>query len=95
MVATIIFIGHDHSVSVRFCDIRADLLSAVFRPVDLQISDTFKILYLFWFILDTIRLYSVKYKFVRAISFIVLAFGTFTLWRLYGFPVFMKISYIK
>ena len=61
------------------------------RPVDLQISDSFKILYLIWFVLDTIRLYSVKYKFVRAVGFIVLAFGTFTLWRLYGFPVFMKI----
>lgn len=58
--------------------------------VDLQISDTFKILYLVWFILDSIRLYSVKYKFVRATVFIALAFGTFTLWRLYGFPVFMK-----
>jgi hypothetical protein len=61
------------------------------RPVNLQISDAFKILYLIWFILDTIRLYSLKHKFIRVVGFIALAFGTFTLWRLYGFPVFLKI----
>jgi hypothetical protein len=61
------------------------------RPVNLQISDVFKILYLIWFIFDTIRLYSLKHKIFRVIGFIALAFGTFTLWRLYGFPVFLKI----
>jgi hypothetical protein len=60
------------------------------RSVDLQISDSFKIIYLVWFILDTIRLYAVNNRFLRAVGFIGLAFGTFTLWRLYGFPVFIK-----
>jgi len=60
------------------------------ETVDLQVSDSFKILYLIWFILDTIQLYSVKYKYIRAIGFMVLVFGTFTLWRLYGFPVIMR-----
>jgi len=61
------------------------------RPVNLQISDALKILYLIWFILDTVRLYSLKHKFIRVVGFTAMAFGTFTLWRLYGFPVFLKI----
>jgi hypothetical protein len=64
-----------------------------FGTVDLQISDSFKILYLIWFILDTIRLYSVKFKFIRSIGFIALAFGTFTMWRIFGFPLFMKVLF--
>jgi hypothetical protein len=61
------------------------------KPVDLRISDSFKIIYLSWFILDTIRLYPLKHKFIRAISFCVLAFGTFTAWRLWGFPLFIRL----
>jgi hypothetical protein len=30
-------------------------------------------------------------QFIRAIAFIALGFGTFTLWRLYELPVFMKM----
>ncbi|HET7000270.1 MAG TPA: DUF3667 domain-containing protein [Puia sp.] len=63
------------------------------RPVTLQISDTFKIVYLIWFILDTIRLYQVNHKLIRAMSFITLAFGTFTLWRLYGLPASIEIFF--
>lgn len=54
--------------------------------VELQISDPQKVLYLSWFIIDTIKLYPVKQKFLRALGFVLLAFGTFTLWRIYGFP---------
>lgn len=61
------------------------------HPVNLQVSDAFKILYLSWFILDTIRLYSVKHRLIRAIGFCVLAFGTFTAWRLIGYPVLIRI----
>ena len=90
MVATIFLLGtiiQFQFVFALFALIHHLLYSGA---VDLQISDSFKILYLIWFILDTIRLYSVKYKGIRAIGFIILAFGTFTLWRLYGFPVFIR-----
>jgi hypothetical protein len=62
-----------------------------FGTTDLQISDSLKILYLIWFILDTVRLYSVNYKLFRGFGFVILAFGTFTLCRIFGFPLFMRI----
>ena len=58
--------------------------------VDLRFSDSFKILYLVWFIADFIKLFPVKLKFPRAVLFLILAFGTFTLWRLYGVPAFLN-----
>ena len=54
--------------------------------VDLQYSDALKVLFLIWFITDFVKLYPVKMKLLRAIGFVILAFGTFTLWRLYGVP---------
>jgi hypothetical protein len=93
MVATIYSIGT--IVQFQFLFAFLAVISHIVHSgtVDLLISDSFKILYLIWFILDTIRLYSVKYKHIRAIGFMALAFGTFTLWRLYGFPVIMKILF--
>ena len=55
--------------------------------------NSFKIIYMAWFILDTIRLYHVNHKFIRATGFITLAFGTFTLWRLYGLPASIHIFF--
>ena len=62
-------------------------------PVALQISDSFKIIYLIWFIVDTVRLYPVNHKLLRAMSFFTLAFGTFTLWRLYGLPASIQFFF--
>jgi hypothetical protein len=91
MVATIYSLGTIIQFQFLFA-VFALIYHVVYSgTVRLQISDSFKILYLMWFILDTIRLYSVKYKYIRAFGFMVLAFGTFTLWRLYGFPVFLKV----
>jgi hypothetical protein len=64
---------------------------AVHKSVDLQASDSFKILYLTWFSIGRFRLYSVKQTVVRAISFCLLDFGTLKGWGLYGFPVFFRI----
>ncbi len=54
--------------------------------VALIYSDPLKLLYLIWAIADTIKLFSLKNKFIRVVAFAVLAFGTFTVWRLYGVP---------
>lgn len=59
--------------------------------VDLKYSDSFKMLYLAWFIIDTLKYFPVRYKFVKALIFLALAFGTFTLWRIYGFPAFIHL----
>ncbi len=91
MVATIYSIGTIIQFQFIFAVIAMFYYMVESKSVDLQISDSFKILYLSWFILDTIRLYSMRYKFIRAIGFCVLAFGTFTVWRLYGFPVLIRI----
>ena len=63
------------------------------RSVSLQFSDSFKVIYLIWFILDTVRLYPLNHKLIRAMAFITLAFGTFTLWRLYGLPASIEIFF--
>jgi hypothetical protein len=58
--------------------------------VAIRISDILKAGYLTWFIVDIIKLFPVKAKFVRIVAFAVLSFGTFTLWRLYGVPQFIN-----
>jgi hypothetical protein len=54
--------------------------------VALIYSDPLKIIYLAWAITDTIKLFRVKNKIIRIIVYTILAFGTFTIWRLYGVP---------
>jgi Protein of unknown function (DUF3667) len=66
------------------CAVLIHILFSV--SLDIRISDVLKVLYLSWFIFRFIQLFPVKAKFIRGIAFIVLAFGTFTIWRLYGFP---------
>lgn len=59
-------------------------------PVALIFSDPLKIIYLAWGVTDTIRLFRVKNKTIRIVVFVVLAFGTFTVWRLYGVPAIIE-----
>jgi hypothetical protein len=54
--------------------------------IALVLSDPLKILFLGWAVADTIKLFHVQNKTIRAILFLILAFGTFTVWRLYGVP---------
>jgi hypothetical protein len=54
--------------------------------VALLFSDPLKIIYLVWAISDTIKLFRLNNKFFRVVVFAILAFGTFTIWRLYGVP---------
>jgi Protein of unknown function (DUF3667) len=53
-------------------------------------SDSVKIIYLVWAITNTIKLFRVKNKVIRIIVFAILAFGTFTVWRLYGVPAIIE-----
>jgi hypothetical protein len=58
--------------------------------VALIYSDPLKLIYLAWAITDTIKLFRVKNKFIRIVVFAILAFGTFTVWRLYGVPAIIE-----
>jgi hypothetical protein len=86
MVATIYSLGTIILLQFVFAVIAVIIYAISSIPVNLGISDLLKALYLTWFIFDIIKLFPVKIKFLRAIAFIILAFGTFTIWRVYGFP---------
>lgn len=58
--------------------------------LDLGISDMFKVLYLAWFVMHFISLFRLKFKWLRVLVFVLLAFGSFTLWRRVGFPMVME-----
>lgn len=65
------------------------ILSLIFHVLtgistDLATSDIFKVLYLIWFTLSLVRLFDVQGKFIKGILFMILSFGTFTFWRMYG-----------
>jgi hypothetical protein len=93
MVATIYSLGTVIQFQFVFA-VFATLYYVIFsRPVSLQISDSFKIIYLTWFIVDNIRIYQKDHKVIRTITFIALAFGTFTLWRLYGLPASISLFF--
>ena len=53
---------------------------------DIRLSDILKVLYIGWFMIDFVKQLPVKHKFIRAMTVMLLAFGTFTAWRLYVFP---------
>ena len=60
------------------------LLSGI--SINIQLSDILKVLLIGWFMIDLVKVLPVKHKFLRAAIVLILSFGTFTLWRLYGFP---------
>ena len=63
--------------------------------VNLGISDVLKIGYIICFAFDFVKLFPVKHKFIRATVFIILAFGTLTLWRIYGLPLIIQMFFLK
>ena len=56
------------------------------NALGLQTSDVFKVIYLSWFALDFTKRFNIRFKLAIGVIFLILSFGTFTLWRLYGFP---------
>ena len=92
MVATIYSLG---TVILVFAVIALLIHTVSPAPLDLRISDLLKVLYLVWFTFNLVKLFPVNLKFIRALAFIILAFGTFTLWRLYGFPEIVSWFHLK
>lgn len=62
------------------------IFSLTGNSVNIQWSDIFKALYFAWFLASFVKLMPVKYKMIRAITVLLLIFGTFTAWRLLIFP---------
>ncbi|MDZ4709346.1 MAG: hypothetical protein SH818_13190 [Saprospiraceae bacterium] len=61
-----------------------DLVSGL--SLMLGISDILKAAYLVWFVYKIFKFFLGQLKWISAILFSILAFGTFTVWRLYGVP---------
>ena len=62
------------------------------QPFNIAISDSFKIAYLIWFTIDFIRIFPTRdKKILKGVLFIILSFGTFTIWRLYGYPYVYRL----
>ncbi len=54
--------------------------------IGLRVSDIFKVVYLSWFTYDFTKRFAIRFRLLKGIIFLILSFGTFTLWRMYGFP---------
>ncbi|MGQ0739852.1 MAG: DUF3667 domain-containing protein [Bacteroidota bacterium] len=61
--------------------------------VNIQLSDILKVLYVGWFMFDFVKVLPVKHKYLRATIVLLLAFGTFTAWRLYVFPAAAELFF--
>ena len=57
------------------------------HPADLRFSDLFKVTYLVWFTWSVLHQIDYRHKLIRGILFVLLAVGTFTVWRLFGVPL--------
>lgn len=59
-------------------------------PVDIAFSDAFKVAYMAWFGWDISRRFALRLRPLRVVAFVILAIGTFSLWRLYGVPALFQ-----
>jgi len=62
---------------------------------DLRVSDVLKIAYIVWFTFDFVKVCPLRYKFIKAVAFIILAFGSLTLWRIYLLPPIIQMFFLK
>jgi hypothetical protein len=86
LVAVVYAIGTVILFQFVFAVLAVIVHGATGQAVDLRTSDVFKIAYLSWFTVDLFRALPGRWKVMRGLVFLILAFGTFTAWRLYGLP---------
>ena len=60
---------------------------------NLLISDILKVIYISWFAINVVKKFQGNLKWIRALAFVLMAFGTFTLWRILGYPLFVKYAF--
>ncbi|HEY3387127.1 MAG TPA: DUF3667 domain-containing protein [Saprospiraceae bacterium] len=60
-------------------------------PLDLRYSDVFKMAYFIWLTISILKEFSLQYKMIRGVLFIILAAGTFTVWRIFGVPEIARL----
>lgn len=63
---------------------------ATSASVDLKVSDIFKIIYLFWFGYSLMKQLPLKHRLSRSVLFTILCFGSFTLWRIFLYPLLSR-----
>lgn len=63
------------------------------NSVSILWSDSFKAIYVVWALIDLAKVLSVKAKFIRVTTTIILMMGTFTSWRLYIAPYFTNLIF--
>jgi Protein of unknown function (DUF3667) len=91
LVATIYCLGTIILFQFLFAMFALIIYGITGSSTDLRISDILKILYLAWFIAHFIKPFRVTHPWLSILVFAFLAFGTFTIWRLYGFPWLIEI----
>jgi hypothetical protein len=91
MVATIYSLGTIILLQFVFALVALAVHLLFSVSVDLKISDLLKVGYILWFVISFIRLFDVKGKLWSVVAFAILAFGTFTVWRLYGYPAMAEL----
>lgn len=95
MVATIYSLGTVILLQFVFAAGSVLIHTVSSATIDLRLSDFLKVLYLIWFVFDLVKLFPVNFKWIRGLAFLILAFGTFTVWRLYGLPAFINWFLLK
>ena len=63
--------------------------------VNLASSDVLKVAYLTWFSADLARKFPLRMRALRVVVFVGLAFGTFSVWRLYGVPALFQAIHFE
>ncbi len=89
IVASIYILGTILLFQIVFLILAVCVYLSSGQTLDLKLSDVFKITYLSWSSYDFIRSFKLPVFWLRLLLFILLAFSTFTLWRMFGYPALM------
>lgn len=84
LVAVIYSLGTVILVQSLFVLVAVLVHMAGVGPLGLNHSDPLKVLYISFFAVNMAQHFNPRYKWWRVLAFVVLAFGTFTVWRILG-----------
>ena len=93
LVAVLYIIGTLIFLQVVFVLLSLLIFLPTGQAVSIQWSDIVKVLYFAWVLMSLSAVLTIKAKFVRAITVLLLVGGTFTAWRLYVSPSFANLFF--
>lgn len=91
LVAALYLVGTVIQLQFIFALLALFIYSLSHSSIALGLSDILKVGFFIWFCFDFIKSFIVKMKFIRILVFVLLAGVTFTLWRLFGVPLLVRI----